>query len=423
MPSVVDARGRVLVGLLVLCSALGGQAPFAAAADEPLLPPLLLEMQSGPGAPLGGPAASLAGRVHPRIWVGAGIGSTPERVGEHSAVAGVFARVLVVDARYWTFWFSGGAARWSWDHGSHAVYENEVVTRTPYVWEGAGRVFAGFGMHLWAGTRAVRLEGGMGYRLGAADSCGGCPDPSGAPGDARMAPYLVVGVAQAFGRARPDRDPLAPVAPGLEVAREEDPFVHAAFASPTALGQPAGAQLLAVAAFPLPVPALVLGHHDRWQTTFHVLSGLGWSAGALTKVRVTSGTRWHLALLGGALGITGDHQSHWLLAGAGAVASCCLDRGCRSLASVYGGAGYLDDDPEDAPRVRRAAAVTGASVVVSVWRHLKLLAEGHAGERGPFRMPLAMVGARLPTHRWAFELGALIRRTGAAPFATAGWRW
>lgn len=436
---------RAVAGVaLALASALLALPPWeraARAADEavpvpvptgppPRSLPLLLEMQAGPAAPLGSPAASLAGRVLPRLWLGAGAGLTPERAGERGPVVGLFARAVVIDGRFWTFWFSGGAVHWDWDQGARSVYENEMVTRTPYVWEGNVRAFAGFGMHLWGSTRAVRMEGGMGYRLGSSDSCTGCVDPRAAPAEARTAPYFVMGVTQAFGRSRGELaaapDPLAPPAAPPAAARREDPFLHAAFASPTALTQPAGAQVLSVTAFPLPVPALVLGHHDRWQTTLHVLSGYGWSAGFLSKVRFLDRGRWHLAALIGALGISRDQQAHWFVGGAGLVGSVCLDGECRSLASVYGGGGYLDEDRAEAGARRRQAATVagGANVVVAVVRHLKLVAEGHVGVRGPFGMPLAMVGARLPARRFALEAGVLFRRDGTAgPIVTAAFRW
>lgn len=124
------------------------------------------------------------------------------------------------------------------------------------------------------------------------------------------------------------------------------------------------------------------------------------------------------------IGYTGEYDTSASVAGAGAVASFCLDEACRSLVSLAGQAGAGSNDPDEGDTYRISGLLISPSLVVAVGPRIKLVGEVHvAGSTIGGALAFALL--RLPFDHFTFEVGTIVGYEEVAlfPIGSVGWRF
>jgi hypothetical protein len=407
-------------------------------------PSLRLEVGGGFGSPLG--SGFIDAVYTPNRWLSVGAGGgfiqpdpgiatiVPKKVRRY----GAFARGHLLRWRGLALGpvltFSSGDLA----HDAHYMRPGYAPDLVATSWRPGYRLDGGVGVELRGRHLSARLEAGVGYVLNE-PTCsylnqltvfqGSCDSPelpayyhfSVEPG--RVTPYLSLAVgAASFASDEPTAPGEAPAAgAGVERARAEDPRVDDAWAAPTALTQPKGR--VAVTLYELFLPAVTVGVTDRLQVT----AGLGWfyftGSGAIAwdasiKLALANLSHLHVALFAGTVGVARDRNLYGV--GAGPVVSLCIDEGCESVvsASVLGGNVHSYGWTEESSPHDQAGVLVSPSAVLSLVRHVKLVAEVHVpvGES----KVLWVAGLRVPFGPVAVDGGVL---QGKVPVGSITWRW
>jgi hypothetical protein len=405
-------------------------------------PTVRLEVGGGFGSPLG--SGFIDAVYAPNRWLALGAGGgfiqpeqgIPAYIGKVVPRFGAFARAHLLRWRglglgpVLTF-SAGDLAR-----GERYMRPQYAPEALAWSWQPGYRLDGGVGVELRGRRLSARLEAGVGYVLNR-PTCsystqlvgfqGSCDSPeipayyhfSTEPG--RVTPYLslAVGASSVESDDASAAEPLA--APGVVRARADDPRVDGAWAAPTALTQPKGR--VAVTVYELFLPAVTVGVTDRLQVT----AGFGWfyfsNSGlmawdASVKLAVASVSRLHVSLFAGSVGIARDRYSLYGVGG-GPVVSLCVDEGCESVVSASVLGGDLHHYDEESSAHDYGGALVSPSAVVSLVRHVKLVAEAHVVV-GDSPGTLWVAGLRVPMGPFAVDGGVL---QGKFPVGSVTWRW
>jgi len=408
-----------------------------------------IEALVGKDTPLGGTALATSYAFTDRLALGGGIG-----VDGLAVPAGVRANVHYAAFARLRLWRAGRLALGAVVTASLADRDHAATYRRPgyapddlhWTWRPAYRADGGLAAEVAAGVWALRLEGGVGYVLNR-PSCdysnglvyvsGSCDDSiiptyyhfSRPPG--QIAPYLALGVSRAL-----EEEPApggggaasktAPASAGGGGAR-----IGAAWAAPTALTPSAGSVVATV--YELMLVDVGYAVTDR----LRVDAGGGYFfpdrgpalATASVRARLLDAGHFHLGALAGAFGVIGHSTFSAVLAGAGPVASVCIDRDCASVvsASVLGG-GAFEKRAEvsgEGGTDHGTGVLVSPSAVLALHRNLALVGEGHfvPGTDGI----IWLAALRVPYGAAAADAGVLhLPEIGApryAPIGSVSWRW
>jgi hypothetical protein len=419
------------VALLVVTPAFAGEVPSA-------LNPRF-EAHLGVNAPLGTLAAAMVLQPSNVFAFGAGVGlATGQPRGPYPQL-GAFAR-----ANLWhgdgfslgpVITFSGG------NRAREVVYQRPSYSGTDafrYEWKPGFRLDAGLGGEFTYERLVLRLEAGLGiylndpkcqYRSNLTAFYGPCdapeiPEPyhdTFEPG--RLAPYFSLTVGFNSGAGEPS-EPAAGT-PAAAAAPTAPPRTDSAWLAPTALTVPTGS--VTVALYEAILTRVTFGLTDRVQlwagTSWTAILGVPmWEVGL--KATVVSAGRLHLGLVGEHFGVRTSGWTGMAVAGAGVVASVCIDAECASVVSATAVGGRLWLDHDDSPNEWRADGLVSPSVVLSVARYLKVVAEAHLPFSNP-RDGLWAALARIPISRLTLDLGVagVYQSFDVVPAGTIAYRW
>jgi hypothetical protein len=409
-------------------------------APEPVLG-TRLEVRAGFGAPLGTLSGALVLQPTPVFAIGAGAGATfGEPDGGPYLQVGGFVRANVLRRSRFTLGpvvtFSGGK------HGSRVQYDRGSLgfDGIEYIWAPGFRLDAGGGGEVAIDRLSFRLEAGLGFYLNAPKCVyqsgpgqpfvGACDAPQiEAPHDStfdsgRLVPYLSLAVGYNSGRRRADETAVAGAAP--EKVDAASSRTDSGWIAPTALTVPAGS--VTVSLYEAVLTRVTIGLTDRIQiwggTSWTGFVGAPvWEVGA--KATILSVGRLHLALLAEHLGARFSQWNGFVLAGAGAAASVCIDGGCRSVLSVSALGGRFWLDTEDADFESRADALVSPSAVIAIGDFMKIVVESHVPVASHRREAFWAAVARVPLAALTLDLGLFsqFRDFDPVPAGTIAYRW